>query len=356
MRISEVLILSLLFMLCSCNKQDEVPSVDDGLRHEPANVAATRSYSLEHAFGVVDKNGRYEAAVELENSDGTPIILEFSKTSCGCLALLSMPKKIEPGDTGVLEVAIDTTGRRGLLSQEAIYWDAKPMECLVTLEVTATVRSYWANPEVISFGDRMATDQVTKELSVTAAGYPTARVLSVSTDAEWITLTKKELTAGPDSQAHGIHAIAWYDVVWNGSAASPGGLSSKIVVEIETDAVQTLEVPVTGFLSGNVDITPGRLVFGLVGKTEIVRRCTLRFNHSVDLAEVKVTAEHPVVTAELAKDENASNQFVLTARAVLSDEVPDQKLLEGSIRGTDAGGTATFCIPYTGVVDRHVTQ
>jgi hypothetical protein len=111
-----------------------------------------------------------------------------------------------------------------------------------------------------------------------------------------------------------------------------------------------LDVPITGFLAGDAVITPGIVVFGLIGKTEVVRRCTLKFTHPVDIEAITITAQHPSIKGDLAKDENVPGQFVMIARASLPEE-RGNRLLQGNIVGMDGDGTTVFCIPYTGVVN-----
>ncbi|NQT17778.1 MAG: DUF1573 domain-containing protein [Planctomycetes bacterium] len=317
---------------------------------EPAESMVERSYSLKHDFGDVDGDQSIPGTIEFKNEDDEPIVLAFSRTSCGCLGVRSMPQRLEPGETGVFEVNLDTTGRRGLQQLQAIFWDTEPKKCLVTLRTTAMIRSCWTTPETLSLGNLVAGDRVKKELFVVVAGYPDASVLSVSTDAEWITLNEKEVVTEPRGQAVGIKAIGCYEAEWNGNGALPGTLSAEIAVRIEADEEQTLNVPVKGFLSGDVVVIPGQLVFGLIGKTEVVRSCTLRFNHPVDVAGVRVAAEHSSIKVELAKDENVPNQLVITARAGLPEEM-SIRLLQGNIMGVDAEGATICCVPYTGVVN-----
>lgn len=350
MRISKFLVLLFFILACSCHKQEETAMDEKCSGHECVKSTIERSCFLKYDFGEVDKDQIITGTVKLKNEDDKPIVLESNRTTCGCLSIKSMPKKIEPGETGVFEITLNTTGRRGLQTLQAIFWDAEPMKCLVKLNATAMIRSCWTTPETISLGNLVASDSVKKDLFVDTAGYPDAKVLSISTDAKWITLKKKKVGTSPQLQADGIKAIDCYEVEWNGKDVPPGKLSAKITVRIKTDKEQTLDVPVTGYLSGDAVITPVQLVFGSIAKAEVVRSCTLKFNHPVDIAEIKVTAEHPSIKVEVAKDENVPNQFIMTARASVPDTMSG-KLLQGSIVGIDIDGTSIFHVPYTGIVN-----
>jgi hypothetical protein len=351
MRIGKYLIILLVVLFCTCHKREETVSNEKNSPAESHKNKTERCFYLKHNFGDVDKDSDITGKIELKNEDKEPIVLTLSKASCGCFNVTSMPKNIEPGETGVFEVKLNTKGKQGLQQLQAIFWNEGPKPCFVKLAATATIRSCWINPETFNLGNLVSSDPFKKELFVVAAGFPDAKVLSVSTEAKWIALKQKNVATPPQLEEEGIKAIDCYDVEWNGKDATPGVLSAKIVVKIKTDKEQILEVPVTGYLSGDVTATPPLLVFGLLSKTEIVRNCTLKFNHPVDMAKIKVAAEHSSVNVEVVLDQKVPNQFNLTARASLPEKISD-KLFQGNISGVNNDGKTIFCIPYSGVFNR----
>lgn len=346
-----ILILVLVAICCSCRKAEESGAANNDSHRELAASSVGRSYYLKHDFGEVDKDKNITCMIKLKNEDAEPIVLANSRTTCACLSVKSMPKRIEAGETGVFEIALDTTGRQGFRQLKAIFWDAEPKSCIVLLRTTATIRSCWTTPENIDLGNLIASDPKEHDLFVDVAGYPDAQVLSVSTDANWITLKERKVATSPQLQANGIKAIACYEVIFSGNGASTGNLSAKVVVRVRTDREQTLEVPVTGYFSGDVMVTPTILNFGIITKKEIVRSCTLQFNHPVNIARIKVAAEHSSVKVGIAGDENVPNQFVMTARACLSEKMLASKLVQGTIAGIDGEGATIFRVPYVGVIN-----
>jgi hypothetical protein len=259
-----------------------------------------------------------------------------------------MPKEILPGETGIFELEFDTTGKRGATPQNAYFWDAEPKTLLAVADIGATIRAVWTDPEMISFGNLSTSEPQKAKLYVMAAGFPDAKVTSVQCDAPWLTLTSQPVTTSNELKAQSIRAIDYYEIEWTGKEAKPGSLSAKIVFQVQKNDTeeQVLEVGVTGYLSGDVEIIPANIVFGRIAQNEVVRTCTLTFKTSnIDAAKIKCAAEHDPVHVNFAKSKEDANRFILTASITPPEEACDQ-LIEGTITGTDEFGETIFSVPY----------
>jgi hypothetical protein len=187
-----------------------------------------------------------------------------------------------------------------------------------------------------------------------AAGYPDAKVTSAETDASWLTLTSHPVTTSAATRAQNIEAIDSYEIEWTGEGATPGNLSSKIVLHIQKDneeqESQILEIPISGYLAGDVDIVPSNIVFGRVTQNEVVRTSTLTFKtQSIDAAKITCVADHDFIELRF-EPSNAPNRFVLTA--TITPPVKDtNQLVEGRIVGIDESGEVIFSVPYVAFFD-----
>ncbi|MDR2438288.1 MAG: DUF1573 domain-containing protein [Planctomycetaceae bacterium] len=351
MKYSVVFLFVLLCLLTSCQKQESVSSeskpktVQKTQTSVPVKSTLERSYFLKHNFGDVDANQKLICSLELKNETDKPMLFHFSSTSCGtCLSVKSKPEKIEPGKTGIFELEFDTTGKRGLTPQHAYFWDAEPKTLLVVADITATVRAIWTDPEMIGLGNLSTNEPHKTKLYVMAAELPDAKVTSVQCDASWLTLTSKPVETSKELKSQSIQAIDYYETEWTGKDAEPGNLATKIIFHVQNgNEDKILEVPVSGYLSGDVEIVPAQIVFGRVAKDEVVRTCTLTFKKTdIDPAVIKCTADHDFIKIDFTKQKDT---FVLTTRITLSPETKNQ-LIEGKITGVDQSGKTIFSVPY----------
>jgi hypothetical protein len=351
MRYSIVFFFVLLCCLTSCQKQEPVSSesksktVQNTQRSTPVKSTLERSYFLKHNFGDVDTGQKLSCSLELKNETDKPMIFGFSSTSCGaCLSVKSKPDKIEPGETGIFELEFDTTGKRGLTPQHAYFWDAEPKTLLVAADITAVVRAVWTDPETIGLGNLSTNEPHKTKLYVMSAGLPDAKVTSTQCNASWLTLTSKPVETSKELKSQSIRAIDYYEIEWTGKEAKPGNLTSKITFQVQTgEEEKTLEVSVTGYLSGDVEIVPAQIVFGRVTHEEVVRTCTLTFKKTtIDPAKIKCTVDHDFIKIDFTK---SNGNFVLTTHIIPPSETKNQ-LIEGKITGVDESGETIFSVPY----------
>ena len=344
--------------LVSCKKRESTTPMlqNEQLSAVPARSALQKSFFLKHHFGEVNANERLTCSLELKNETDKPMSFGFSNTSCGsCLFVKSMPERILSGESGIFELEFDATGRRGATSKQAVFWDAEPKTLLVLADVTATVRAVWTDPEMINLGNLSNNESKKEKLYVLAAGYPDAKVTSVQCDAPWLTLTSKPVETSRELRSQSIRAIDYCEIEWTGKGTVPGNLSSKIVFHVQKDdesqEEQLLEVSVSGYLSGDVEIIPSNIVFGRVAQNEVVRACTLTFKkQGIDVAKIKCTADHAYIQTSFKESQEVSDQFILTTSITPPVEEENQ-LIEGTITGTDESGEIIFSIPYIAFFD-----
>jgi hypothetical protein len=351
MKYSVVFLFVLLFLLTSCQRQEPVSSesnpqtVQKTQTSVPVKSTLERSYFLKHNFGDVNAGQKLSCSLELKNETDKPMLFGFSSTSCGaCLSVKSKPDKIESGETGIFELEFDTTGKRGLTPQHAYFWDAEPKTLLVVTDITAVVRAVWTDPETIGLGNLSTNEPHKTKMYVMAAGLPDAKVTSVKCDANWLTLTSKPVETSKELKSQSIRAIDYYEIEWTGKEAKPGNLTSKVTFQVQTgEEEKSLEVSVTGYLSGDVEIVPAQIVFGRVANEEVIRTCTLIFKKTnIDPAKIKCSADHDFLKIDFAK---SNDNFVLTTRIAPPAETKNQ-LIEGKITGVDESGETIFSVPY----------
>ena len=106
-----VLGISLLVSASSC-KRDEAESGP-----APSISAATDQPKLEienaaHDFGTLAEGDKVSHTFKLTNRGGTPLVIQKTRTTCGCTVAKLATKQLESGASTDLEVKFDTRGRR----------------------------------------------------------------------------------------------------------------------------------------------------------------------------------------------------------------------------------------------------
>ncbi len=340
-----------LVLLCcvSCEQKKTTPQNSSGkpAARTAAKSTLQKSYFLKHDFGVVDEGQTFKCSLELKNDTDKPMTFAHSSTAGPEIA----GKKLGVlglGAIGVFELEFNTNGKRGATPQNAYFWDAEPKTLLVAADINATVRSIWADPGTIGLGNLSTSEPHQTKLYVMAAGLSDAKVLSMRCDSPWLNVTSKPVDTSPQLLSQNIKAIDYYEIEWTGKEAKPGNLSANIAVTVQKgEEEQTLEIPVSGYLSGDVEIVPSQIVFGRVAKDEIVRTCKLAFKNRPDVAKIQCAAEHESIKVVLSE---LDGDLVVTATLVPPSE-KSNGLLEGTIVGKDEAGKILFSIPYIAFLD-----
>lgn len=343
-------LLCICLAICGCHSERGTQEALPETRAvSPRKSAIESSFFLRHDFGVVDRNKRLHASLKLKNTGQKPLTFAFSKASCGCMSVKSMPETIPSGETGSFDIELDTSRLAGRRNYNLLAWDAEPMTIVMKAHITALVRSVTADPAAVNFGELLLTEESQKSFFVVASGYPDAEIISAETDATWISLERQHATTSKDSHEQGIRAIGRYRVKWTGQEAGPGNLRSRIIIKVKGDAntEETLVVPVSCFLKGKLDIVPSQIVFGQICASKpVVRTCSLTFNApEPDVSGIVCESEHAFVEASLDVDSECPSRWKLTVRAALPEAVKGDTI-QGTLVGKGRNGETVFSIPY----------
>ncbi len=312
-----------------------------------------QTYFVTHDFGTVDVEERVSGSLELVNEGKTTIEFESSRTSCGCLAVKSMPRRIAPGELGIFELIFDAPHQLGRFDSRAMFWDGEPKTLLVLAETTAVVRGIGTFPDHIAFGKIRIHDRIQKELFVVAAGYPGAETMSAKIDCPWLSLLPQDADSSRVPKKVGAKVISSHEIRYDGQQVVPGPFSTTAVVMVKTardDNELTFKVPVTGHVLGSVNVVPSQVVFGPIGDDPVRRVCAIVFEEdSPHITNIACFTGHANVTAQIQKDPSAPRKWTLLAEARPANEVTE-KLIQGCIRGEDIDGRIVFSIPFTGLL------
>ena len=93
----------------------------------------------QHDFGVIlEENGKASCGLRVVNTGDEPLIIVKAQAGCGCTGINYPEEPIQPGDTAVVNITYNTSGRPGEFSKEVlIHTNTVPKR--TTLEIIGNV-------------------------------------------------------------------------------------------------------------------------------------------------------------------------------------------------------------------------
>jgi len=93
------------------------------------------------AFEAVPEGEQLSQTFDIKNVGGLPLILQEATTSCGCTKVdpAEFPVKVRPGQSLLLTVVLDTSGKKGTLSATIAVRCNDPNTPLLKLKMTTKV-------------------------------------------------------------------------------------------------------------------------------------------------------------------------------------------------------------------------
>lgn len=154
---------------------------------------------VECDFGDLPADSVVRRDIALQNKSQRPVRIEKVTKSCGCTAVSCCPLALDPGQSAVCSVALDTHGRSGAVGATIMLVAAEPAEAVVgSFSVQGWVGRSVAlviDPEIIDVASRLSSAAVVVEARMYVQGdkAPTAP----SFDGERLPCGVSVLSAGP---------------------------------------------------------------------------------------------------------------------------------------------------------------
>ena len=92
-----------------------------------------------HDFGVIDEGTKAEHDFTFTNTGDAPLIISNAKGSCGCTVPQWPREPIAPGETGVIHVVFDSSGKPGAQTKQ-VTLNANTIPNTRVLTITAQVQ------------------------------------------------------------------------------------------------------------------------------------------------------------------------------------------------------------------------
>jgi len=229
-------------------------------------------------FGAVYRGSQLTHRFKFTNQGGGPVVIQGVHAACGCTAAeVDKGHKYQPGDSGFVDVRLDTTDFAGSLLKTVIVMSSERLLPDRTLTLKAYVKTeVEADPPLVDFGDPRSKE----------GGERVVRIKPV----DGFKLKVKELVFNKDVlDATLTHdKDAWAIDVKLKKGLAPGFVKETLLVRNNSTHLKDLPIPIRANVKGNIDVAPSYIEFGAIAPQETSRRSvTMRA-----LDDFQVTGSH----------------------------------------------------------------
>lgn len=315
-------------------------------------ASAGEAIFVNHDFGIVNQNEPIEHLFAIKNDRDVSIDYSNHKAGCACLTVRG-PCVLPPHSDGSIKIRFDPRGLQGRVQRRmSIHSDDSSVQPVV-ITMTATVAGVWPSPTAVDLGQLRKNQQSSGTIVIGAAGFPDAKIESVSSQDPAIKVTLEK--AGPNEAARisGVTPFCRATIKWSGETIAPGRFSTIVSFATNVPDFPKLDVSVVGYFKGRLDTDPANLYFGNVGPgTNSRRSCKIlgdEFNATA-LQRLSVKVDHQFVSA--AFSQHASSE---SAGAIMNVDLNiPEKGIEGLVKGdlvvSGDNGEFLFAVPYSVLV------
>lgn len=246
----------LALLLASSVVADEVSWANKFFVKPGAAVPKT----IVHDFGTVAKGTVKTYRFPMTNIYEVPLNLGKPEPSCGCVTVLAYSGKLEPLETGYIEIKIDTSRVEGkkVVFIPVTFENRVPggqyYSSTATLEVRTESRAdIQMLPGAVDFGVVAAGQAVTKTLNLSYYGrMPGWQITQKG--------FKKEVL-DVDIKANIVRGVTTYAITATLKDTAPSGvLAEEIILQTNDPAAPTLTIAVNGKVEAPFSLVPGDVV------------------------------------------------------------------------------------------------
>jgi hypothetical protein len=266
------------------------------------------------------------------------------KTSCGCTTGQPSKTHVAPGDTSDIAVSFDTHFQKGHQVRAITVYTNDPNNPQLAMTMQGIVKKQVeAVPNEISFGDVKRGTEETKELVVSDLN-PGRSAFSVGPVSNSNSSIKVEQEKRPDGKPGAMLKVS----LLKSMPVGPFDDSIKIT----TNRVP-LNVDVFGTVTGDLNVDPAQVSFGIVPRgQDIVRIFKLSNQGAKPVKVLDVASSSPAVGA-VAEAVTPGKEYKVTV--TLRHGTPDGQLRGNLTIKTDDPDQATLNVPFYAIVGQYKT-
>ncbi len=290
-------------------------------------------------FGTVLEGQRVTHSFAIRNAGTKDLIINGTKTSCGCTAAAPSTNRVPPGGESQISVTFDTHFQKGHRERTITVLTNDPAtpNAMMTLQGDVKVEVE-ATPSEVSFGKVHYGTEETREVVISDLAQDN-KAFSVGT----LSNSSKNIKVAQEPRKDGKPGVV---LKVNLLKSMPiGQFDDSIDVANNRSPVQ---VHVFGTVTGDLTLDPAQVSFGIVpSKQSVVRvlRLTNDSAQAVNVLGVSSTNQSVVAKVEPVK---AGKEYKITVE--LRRNTPDGQLRGTLAIRTDDSTQSTLTVPFYGII------
>jgi len=274
----------------------------------------------------------------IKNSGRTELVITNVRTSCGCTVASPAKQHLSPGESVELPVTFDTSFQKGAKVREITIFtnDPKSPQTIVTLQGTVKLLVE-ADPSEINFDKVRFGSAANRELIISdLTGGKDFHIGSITNSNSNLKVTR---SPRPDGKPG-----ARLDVALLGSM--PIGPFDDTIDVVSNR--RPLQVHVFGQITGDLNLEPAQISFGIVPHGESALRILKLTNDSAKPVQVTAVSSSNQSVDARVEPIAAGKEYKITVE--LRKNTPDGQLRGQLAIKTDSPTQATLTVPFYGIV------
>jgi hypothetical protein len=277
-------------------------------------------------FGDVYRGSQLVHRFPFSNAGSAPVTIQGVHAACGCTAVeVDKGRKYLPGDTGFVEVKLDTTDFAGSLVKTVTVMSNEKLLPDRTLTLKAHVKTEVdVDPPLADFGDTPSKTGAAKTIALKP-------IDGFKLDVKELVYNQQTLDAALTKRGDGGYVIT----LKLKPGLPPGFVRETVIVRNNSSHLKDLPVPVRATVKGNIDYTPAYLEFGAIPASETARRSiTMR-----GASDFQITGSRTELNVNGRKVDDAAKFIKIDAvphdkdKRLVSVELRNAASLAGSVHG-----------------------
>lgn len=299
-------------------------------------------------FGIVDRGTIVRHTFVVVNTTGVVWQIASEKVSCGaCVSVHREWTELPPGESGDVEVRLDTKGKRGRLNQWAALVPTDDRCATIRLAMRGAVHSVWLDPTNLDLGRLQPGEVRDIPYAVRVVGMKEARLRALESSNPAVMALALEKPTARTSEDARVETLAIGKLKWTTPTDVLGAVRYSMRATITYNGrVLELVAQISGHVVGSIDASPRGVFFGRVASGETVER-TLLLRASggkrIQWDQLVLSAEHDSVQCSFLAVVDDGARVV--AR-VVGPEAQESGVIRGVIVGS-IGDDILCAIPYT---------
>ena len=258
-------------------------------------------------FGVIARGSDARQTVNITNNSRNTVHIASVRTTCGCSAAKPSQQLLNPGETSVVEVTMDTRKFTRRKDSNVIVTFDQPAITSVTVPITSYIRTdVVVTPGSVVFGAVEDGKGAKKTIDIAYAGRNEWKIREVKSSSKSIKVAARET-----ARANGRVGYA-LDVELLPTAAA-GNIQH--VITLVTDDANNPYVPilVSGSVESDIVVTPHVVQFGVaaIGK-EVTKRVIIRGRDQIEISGIEVESENEDFKVRMPKGKKNLHILQLT--------------------------------------------